>query len=671
MPALPTLDLFKLNTNQVSLGRPGYTDLSRMHAVGSFNLKNWVVTREEKLREKRDAPSLLSLCKPELKLALRKGIPSLQRQYTWPRLVCEKSEKKYCFDLPSYQEVLYEVFYGKIPRECSKEVSVPDFGGTLLFHSHPITRSGREQVKQMLCVLKHHHEDSISYCPLLPDLCAVLFHYIPDEVVFRMMNAMVERAKLDGWHFTLTGMDFRLEVINFLSILPSFLPHISRHLKRLGFSLEDTIKVWVGRFYVSFLAYDTVLRIIDIYLNEGSKTLFRVALSVLKIHELDLTRQVTAADFEAALARNMCINTDANLLLNTAFSFKLPRSRLKAPREQIELGQIPVARVQVFHVPKMITPPRFNYSPLMSTEQCRCLWTSLPPLLKITDPTFKFGTYKDGFRLAAAARVMVKEKERRRPFILLIKDDNEKLFGAVLDWRSGNLAGSDTSLFMFSPFSLYKQRPRKRKASGINLPPPLEQKELIPRDFLTVGSPVGSPGGRLRRLYPMQKTKLTISASEMSRRIALLNNKETAYKSADPISTTPIRQEPSEIPISPIHHLSSSQRGFDIEEFKSFSHNPMSRPTKSRGWFGNMWWDSAKFTGKSERKGLAKECQSRLAQSTSYKSFSMIKRKNVSQSIKVDKKQHVNGFRDIVREVTGENYIEESENQDFRKVGQL
>jgi len=556
-----SMETLRAKPSSISLGRPNYTDLSKMHDAGSYDLQNWAITRSEE----KDSVCLITLPKDELKIALREGIPSLKRPSLWPKLVCE--EKKFQ-KLPHYTELLYEVFYGEIPNQCSKEVAVPDFGGALMFSSHPILSEGIEEVRQMLCVLKQHFGAVVTYCPVLPDLAAVLLHYVPPEMTFKMLIAMIDRSLVDGWYFAVSGFDFEREAKNFIQILQAGQPTLARHFEQAGFNLEDTVKVWFGRFFVSFFPYDTILRLMDVYLNEGSKTLFRVALSVLKIHAEQLLQCRTAEEIALQLAKSMRMQTNMEQLFRCAFQFKVHRRQFKADIESCEIHQIPVARVQVFHVPKY-KPERYS---LMTTSECRQLWTFLPPLLRYLDPELRFATYRDGFCLGGILRCMDSAMKEKRPIIMLLKDSNENLFGAVLDWRKGLFAGSETFLFTLRPEprrylqrEARKQPIRQRSAerprvstlsvrqheegmlSSSTFQSPVERAEDLKKwESPILGSGIGlhddggftqqtalSPGTlELRRIFPKGMTRLKLTRQEMKTKIEDTIKKQF-YLSAD------------------------------------------------------------------------------------------------------------------------------------------
>eukprot|EP00466_Bigelowiella_natans_P003344 jgi/Bigna1/90520/estExt_fgenesh1_pg.C_720069 len=737
-----SMETLRAKPSSISLGRPNYTDLSKMHDAGSYDLQNWAITRSEE----KDSVCLITLPKDELKIALREGIPSLKRPSLWPKLVCE--EKKFQ-KLPHYTELLYEVFYGEIPNQCSKEVAVPDFGGALMFSSHPILSEGIEEVRQMLCVLKQHFGAVVTYCPVLPDLAAVLLHYVAAKHIdyYRIQHYDIQtefkcamrvyvnmNLKQDGWYFAVSGFDFEREAKNFIQILQAGQPTLARHFEQAGFNLEDTVKVWFGRFFVSFFPYDTILRLMDVYLNEGSKTLFRVALSVLKIHAEQLLQCRTAEEIALQLAKSMRMQTNMEQLFRCAFQFKVHRRQFKsfikflkpgvfnesqADIESCEIHQIPVARVQmymymiqittllpfsvnhqlllhVFHVPKY-KPERYS---LMTTSECRQLWTFLPPLLRYLDPELRFATYRDGFCLGGILRCMDSAMKEKRPIIMLLKDSNENLFGAVLDWRKGLFAGSETFLFTLRPEprrylqrEARKQPIRQRSAerprvstlsvrqheegmlSSSTFQSPVERAEDLKKwESPILGSGIGlhddggftqqtalSPGTlELRRIFPKGMTRLKLTRQEMKTKIEDTIKKQF-YLSADslcPAGSTSnlaaaVAPKTTTKTMDAAHrrkrgssssvHLASLGRGEEDEEGEEEAARTYLPLERSFNFEVSKW--------RQEQKGNRGELHSgstSFRQSVSYRTFDSLKRAQQREGTSLASKKDIENFRYLV-----------------------
>lgn len=54
---------------------------------------------------------------------------------------------------------------------------------------------------------------------------------------------------------------------------------------------------WFDRLYIAYLPFQTVVRILDLYVTSGPKILFRIALGLFQLHLLDLLECNTADEF--------------------------------------------------------------------------------------------------------------------------------------------------------------------------------------------------------------------------------------------------------------------------------------------------------------------------------------------------------------------------------------
>ena len=89
---------------------------------------------------------------------------------------------------------------------------------------------------------------------------------------------------------------------------------------------------WFLTLYCVYFEIDVVVRIWDIYLVEGKKTIFRVGLAILKLLESKLLTAELSDMFN--LFRDIRTNVDVELLLKTSLGFTFSRSLLdKLERE--------------------------------------------------------------------------------------------------------------------------------------------------------------------------------------------------------------------------------------------------------------------------------------------------------------------------------------------------
>ena len=66
------------------------------------------------------------------------------------------------------------------------------------------------------------------------------------------------------------------------------MPRLQRKLAEIDLSPHMFASSWFITIYADYLPIETVVRIIDIYLMEGRKILFRVALAIFKMCEKEL-----------------------------------------------------------------------------------------------------------------------------------------------------------------------------------------------------------------------------------------------------------------------------------------------------------------------------------------------------------------------------------------------
>src|SRR4051794_5812703 len=99
------------------------------------------------------------------------------------------------------------------------------------------------------------------------------------------MERMLQRSKQDEFYFTTNGRDFLKWMKTFSILLQQKNVEMYNHLhKVLKIDSGRLFQVWMNRFFIQYLPMRTVFRIVDSFLYEGHKILFRVSLAILKLH---------------------------------------------------------------------------------------------------------------------------------------------------------------------------------------------------------------------------------------------------------------------------------------------------------------------------------------------------------------------------------------------------
>ena len=139
------------------------------------------------------------------------------------------------------------------------------------------------------------HNPRIGYCQSLNFLAGLLLLFLSEEKAFWMLH-IITTVYLPGTHeLSLEGTIVDLWVL--MVALKSTLPHIWAKVGAAGGSGDDIIgsarlppislctTSWFMSLFIGTLPIETVLRVWDVLFYEGSRTLFRVALTIFKLGE--------------------------------------------------------------------------------------------------------------------------------------------------------------------------------------------------------------------------------------------------------------------------------------------------------------------------------------------------------------------------------------------------
>ena len=139
------------------------------------------------------------------------------------------------------------------------------------------------------------HNPRIGYCQSLNFLAGLLLLFLSEEKAFWMLH-IITTAYLPGTHeLSLEGTNVDLWIL--MVALKSSFPHIWAKVGSAGGSGDDIdgstrlppislcTTSWFMSLFIGTLPIETVLRVWDCLFYEGSRTLFRVALTIFKLGE--------------------------------------------------------------------------------------------------------------------------------------------------------------------------------------------------------------------------------------------------------------------------------------------------------------------------------------------------------------------------------------------------
>ncbi|KAL2043990.1 hypothetical protein N7G274_003510 [Stereocaulon virgatum] len=171
------------------------------------------------------------------------------------------------------------------------------------------------------------HSPRIGYCQSLNFLTGLLLLFLPEEKAFWMLH-IITTVYLPGTHdVSLEGANVDLWVL--MVALKSTMPNIWTKVGNAGTPGDDLIgnsrlppislctTSWFMSLFIGTLPIESVLRVWDILFYEGSRTLFRVALTIFKLGEQrikDVTDSMELFQVVQGLPRGMI---DASAFITT------------------------------------------------------------------------------------------------------------------------------------------------------------------------------------------------------------------------------------------------------------------------------------------------------------------------------------------------------------------
>ena len=232
---------------------------------------------------------------------IRKGIPPAWRGSAWffyagAEAYLEKHAGLYASLVSRSEGELSNTDRESIERDLFR--TFPDN-----IHFKPDLRSSGSSASEtpllssLRCVLRAFalHHPRIGYCQSLNFLAGLLLLFLPEEKAFWMLH-IITTVYLPGTHeLSLEGTNVDLWIL--MVALKSVLPHVWTKVGAAGGSGDDPhgsarlppislcTTSWFMSLFIGTLPIETVLRVWDVLFYEGSRTLFRVALTIFKLGE--------------------------------------------------------------------------------------------------------------------------------------------------------------------------------------------------------------------------------------------------------------------------------------------------------------------------------------------------------------------------------------------------
>lgn len=411
-----SFDLELQDTTWTKAGDGGMRDEKRYERLKSASY----ISKTASLRVQWSSlplPHSRQSCYAMFKRLIRQGIPDSKRPQIWQAAVgCIEFNQ----ENPTFYDDVVERVFGE--RKPNRFYQIPSFNGTFDPDSHCLTVQALPCAARILWALTMEHPD-IDFIPAMPDIVCILLTFLSEAEAYTVAHLMVEQSRSSRWFVSLSNRAHTLFLLTFQTLLEKHLPKLAAHMKLLGIAPRVFADTWMKRLFVSSLPYQTVLRIFDAYLNEGSKMLYRAGLGVLKTFAASLLRCKTGDSFLATLQQLAIQYEDADRLMKYAFSFGHMSRKNTARIDKANRAILPNVSEPAYK--PMFLPVISTPSLIIEEHHFGALWTMLPSRVAIKNPVLLFSTAKHGFSLSS----LLEKCDDEKPLILIIKDRTSRVFG--------------------------------------------------------------------------------------------------------------------------------------------------------------------------------------------------------------------------------------------------
>lgn len=213
----------------------------------------------------------------KLKRFVRKGIPLSLRKTTWLAISGAEATKQ-------QTKLKYSILRRDAENQAFAETIRIDLPRTFPDNIYFTTEDALQQQLFNVLTTFAHQNHEVGYCQGLNYIAGLLLLATKsEEATFWLLKALVEQILPPYYIKSMSGLLTDLSVLDELVLKSE--PEIHRHIKAIGMPWAVTTTKWFICLYAEVLPTETVLRIWDCLFYEGSKIIFRVALTLIKMHK--------------------------------------------------------------------------------------------------------------------------------------------------------------------------------------------------------------------------------------------------------------------------------------------------------------------------------------------------------------------------------------------------
>uniref|UniRef100_UPI0037E9AA6C TBC1 domain family member 24-like n=1 Tax=Semicossyphus pulcher TaxID=241346 RepID=UPI0037E9AA6C len=331
------------------------------------------------------------------------------------------------------REVYYELSKKLFGEQKISTHPVPEYMEAGEIPRYCLNKAGLNAVKKILLCLGKYFPD-MNFCPILPELVSLLLHFSQDEAeCFHSVSRLICYNDPNKRYIDQTFLTYRASCMTFGDLANKCCRGIRKLIASSHQNLFEFYSDWIMWIFAD-LPFTYAIRVLDVYLLEGYKVLYRVALALLGLYRVSVSSRVAdVEDFRTDMKRfvqNIARHCTAEKLLERGFMIPMATRRelnLLFNANKDSLMQKGVSTHQKRQSVETVDFDNITSNVVTGTEM-RVVWAWIPERFALFSPIRLFNTAEQGRSLAS----FYSHVEGHEPAVLIIKTVDEEVFGAFL-----------------------------------------------------------------------------------------------------------------------------------------------------------------------------------------------------------------------------------------------
>ncbi|XP_051840197.1 growth hormone-regulated TBC protein 1 isoform X1 [Antechinus flavipes] len=226
----------------------------------------------------------------KVKRYVRKGVPNEHRAFVW---MATSGAQAQMDQNPGYYRKLLEGERNDKLVEAIKTDMNRTFPDNVKFRQ--TADPCLQHTLYNVLVAYGHHNQGVGYCQGMNFLAGYLLLITKsEEQSFWLLDALVGRILPDYYSPAMMGLKTDQEVLG--ELVKMKIPSVANLMERHNVMWTLVVSRWFICLFIDILPVETVLRIWDCLFYEGSKVIFRVALTLIKQHQASILEATNFPD---------------------------------------------------------------------------------------------------------------------------------------------------------------------------------------------------------------------------------------------------------------------------------------------------------------------------------------------------------------------------------------